>query len=339
MSDVPIQCSSNRRRALLLGHFSTVGDIQCLDLVERRVRQAGMPYDVAAFESEVRSAIKGSIKPEIADPDSYSHLVIICGPYWESFLAHRAFDIARYRHCKRIGINITMIDPLAQWKPFDVLLERDSEVTARPDLTFLVETDSVPVVGRCIIRQQEEYGVRQRHSAVISSIDSIIERRGYPVIDIDTRWPKQCNDGGLGSPAAVSSLIKRVDVLITNRLHGLVFALRNGVPALAVDSVAGGDKLTTQARVIGWPVCLQAEQATPEAMDAALDWCLGDAANNTIRRCQKKALKLLWNIEAEIDDALGNVKKRRSASAGKSINAVLQRARAVLLERGGSRSR
>jgi polysaccharide pyruvyl transferase WcaK-like protein len=46
------------------------------------------------------------------------------------------------------------------------------------------------------------------------------------------------------------------DVVVTTRLHGLVLALKQGVPVLAVDPVAGGARVATQAAAWGWPVLL-----------------------------------------------------------------------------------
>jgi polysaccharide pyruvyl transferase WcaK-like protein len=43
-------------------------------------------------------------------------------------------------------------------------------------------------------------------------------------------------------------VISRLDLVITMRMHGLVLALKHGVPALAVDPVAGGAKVTAQAQ-------------------------------------------------------------------------------------------
>ncbi|SFV30004.1 polysaccharide pyruvyl transferase family protein [Hyphomicrobium facile] len=296
--------SSAQQRALLLGHFSTVGDIQCLEFVKRCLANARLRYDVAAFGANVRSELKGSISPAMAEPRSYTHLVIVCGPCWPGLLQNHNFDIDQYGHCKRIGINLTMVEPLAVWNPFDVLLERDSDAATRPDLTFLVGTEKVPVLGRCLIKSQHEYGARQRHSKVIDSINDLIERRGLPVFDVDTRWPKASNAGGIGSPEGVSALIGVVDTLITNRLHGLVFALRNGVPVIAVDSVAGGDKVTAQARTLEWPVCLQADEATPEAMDAALNWCLTSEAHAAVLHSRERAQRLLAGIELQISEML-----------------------------------
>lgn len=295
------------QRALLLGHFSTVGDIQCLEFVKRCLANAGISYDIAAFGADVRGELKGSISPAMAEPRSYTHLVIVCGPCWLGLLQNHNFDIDQYAHCKRIGINLTMVEPLAKWNPFDVLLERDSDTATRPDLTFLVSTEKVPVLGRCLIKRQHEYGARQRHGKVIDSINDLIERRGLPVFDIDTRWPKASNAGGIGSPQGVSSLIGLVDTLITNRLHGLVFALRNGVPVIAVDSVAGGDKVTAQARTLEWPACLQADEATPEAMDEALNWCLTSDARAAALHSRERAQRLLAGIELQISAMLAPI--------------------------------
>src|SRR6185437_3274852 len=178
--------TSAPQRALLLGHFSTVGDIQCLELVGRCLANAGLGYDVAAFGADVRGALRDSISPDMAEPHSYTHLIVVCGPCWPRLLQKHNFDIDQYRHCKRIGINLTMVEPLSQWNPFDALIERDSDAAARPDLAFMVKTESIAVLGRCLIRTQEEYGIRQKHSKVVDSINDLIERRRLPVIDIDT---------------------------------------------------------------------------------------------------------------------------------------------------------
>ena len=81
---------------------------------------------------------------------------------------------------------------------------------------------------------------------------------------------------GLRSPAEVESLIARMDVVVTTRLHGLVLALKNGVPAIAVDTVAGGAKVTRQAEALGWSHVYPAEGLEPETLAAALDELAGD---------------------------------------------------------------
>jgi hypothetical protein len=78
----------------------------------------------------------------------------------------------------------------------------------------------------------------------------------------------------------LEAVIRRVDLMITTRLHGLVLALRNGIPALAVDPIAGGAKVTAQARAWDWPAIITTDpRGSPPYLDQArLDhwwrWCL-----------------------------------------------------------------
>ena len=65
--------------------------------------------------------------------------------------------------------------------------------------------------------------------------------------------------------AQVEAVIARADVVVTTRLHGLVLALKNGVPALAIDPVADGAKVAAQAAAWGWPVLLP--RSAPPVLD------------------------------------------------------------------------
>ena len=46
-----------------MGFFSTVGDIECLDIVGRWLEDLGIPYDVAPYHKDVRRAIPGALDP------------------------------------------------------------------------------------------------------------------------------------------------------------------------------------------------------------------------------------------------------------------------------------
>jgi hypothetical protein len=249
--------------------------------------------------------MKGAIAPSEAEPSHYSHLLVVCGPCYAGLLRKSGFDIGRYSHCHKIGINLTMVDPLGEWNPFDLLLERDSDQAVRPDLAFLARVERVPVAGRCVIRKQREYGDRQRHDLALMLIDDIIVRHKLPSIEIDTHWPRAGNLIIQNSATALTSLINRVDVLITNRLHGLVFALHSGVPALAIDAIAGGDKVSAQARVLNWPACTLAEEASQERMDAALMWCLSPEARSAAAAVRDAAISRVGRFEDDVAEVLG----------------------------------
>lgn len=69
---------------------------------------------------------------------------------------------------------------------------------------------------------------------------------------VDTRLdPRQWRNPS--TPGQLDSVLCRLDAVLTTRLHGLVLALRLGVPVLAVDPVNGGGKVGAQAAAWGWP--------------------------------------------------------------------------------------
>ena len=291
-------------RALVIGHFSTIGDVESLDFVEDVLKAENVAYDVAPYNAKFVPFIEGSVRIASVNPANYTHLIAVCGPLWPGFLAKHRVDFGRFAHCTRIGVNLTMVLPVEQWNPFHVLLERDSNWATRPDLTFLKDSGSVPVVGLCTIARQREYGDRQRHSEAVASFRSLIEARGLAAIEVDTRWPRQRNSGGLGSPAKVSSVIRRTDALLTNRLHGMVYALKAGVPVLALDPVFGGDKVLAQAKVLGWPAASTVEAASPDWLRRNLDWCLSADGRSAAVAVAGKASSLLQALPNELRSAL-----------------------------------
>ena len=291
-------------RALVIGHFSTIGDVESLELVEGILNEERIPYDIAPYKPKFVPFIERSVTITSVNPADYTHLIAVCGPFWPDFLARHKIDLTRFEHCIRIGVNLTMVLPLDEWNPFHVLLERDSSRTTRPDATFLQDTNMVPLAGLCTIARQREYGERQRHGEALGLFRHLIETRGLAAIEIDTRWPRERNSGYLGSPAEVISVIQRTDVLLTNRLHGMVYGLKAGVPVLALDPVLGGDKVMAQAKVVGWPAASTVEAATTEWLGEKLDWCLSAEGRASAGAIADNARSLLQSLPGELRSAL-----------------------------------
>ncbi|HRO15073.1 MAG TPA: polysaccharide pyruvyl transferase family protein, partial [Paracoccus sp. (in: a-proteobacteria)] len=241
------------RRALVTGHFSTVGDLEVLDQVEHRLRDLDMPFAVAPYTLDLLGLDPAWVDAASLDPADFTHLIVVCGPYGLDYPVKYPHVFGRFRHCTHVGINLTMVAPLAGCNPFDALLERDSDRTTRPDLSFLQREQRVPVVGLCLVRSQREYGARQLHDQAEERLRALLRRAGVAVVELDTTVPRSANRCGIGSAAEFESICARLDALVTTRLHGTVLALKNGVPVLAVDAIAGRDKVTRQAGVLDWP--------------------------------------------------------------------------------------
>src|SRR5262249_48039893 len=275
---------------------ASAGDLMTCDLACAWLRRAGRAYHVA-----LAPPFEGGVSWEKADPGDYSPVIFVCGPFgngWPvtDFLQH-------FSGCRMIGLNLTMLDPIDQWNPFDRLWERDSSVTARPDMAFLSAQPRAPIVGLVLIDNQPEYGERDAHHRANEALRRIAAQRGAAAVNIDTRL--DANATGLGSAGQIESLIARMDVILTTRLHGTVLAIKNGVPALALDSVVGGGKIRRQAEAIGWPCILAIENATDRALQDAFRYCMRAEARATAKDCAARARLRIEQMGEEVIDELG----------------------------------
>ncbi|MFG2091568.1 MULTISPECIES: polysaccharide pyruvyl transferase family protein [unclassified Spirillospora] len=226
---------------------ATAGDVLAMEAVGGALTGAGVECELA-WSPVLRP---GGVDLDTADPGRYTDVVFVCGPaHGEQVRGlHR-----RYARCRRIAVGVSVIDPDdPAVTGFDAVLARDAPAAGpRPDLSALLSAGSVPVVGVVLAPGQPEYGERGRHGAVEDELMGWLAVRSCARLPLDTRLDPR--DWRLFTTAAeLESVFRRLDLVVTTRLHGLVLALKNGVPALVVDPVGGGAKVSAQARVWGWP--------------------------------------------------------------------------------------
>lgn len=267
-------------RALIVGWASflhgeaTAGDVLAMETVRRVLSRTGVPCETAwspLFRPD-------DLHLDDAPAQRYTHLVFVCGPLHGGQVRelHR-----RYAGCRRIAVGVSVIDPHdPAVTGFDVVLPRDGGTgPPRRDLAAGTTTDTVPVVGVILAPGQPEYGGRRRRERVTEELTAWLHGRDCARVPIDTRldrtdW-RMCATAG-----QLESIVRRLDLVVTLRLHGLVLALKHGIPALAVDPVAGGAKVTAQARAWNWPAVVGAhttgdgETALPEGeLERWWEWC------------------------------------------------------------------
>ncbi|MFE0887628.1 polysaccharide pyruvyl transferase family protein [Streptomyces rochei] len=273
-----------RDRILVTGWFSflhgeaTAGDVLALRRVEEVLRQAGSAYDVVwspGFRAE-------GTHFEDLDPAAYSRLVFVCGPAhgWQVEELHR-----RFAHCVRIAVGVSVIDPGSPAVTgFHRVLARDAEGTG-PTLDLAARAPALParpVAGVVLTHGQHEYGGQRRHEEVAAALTRWLAGKDCARLELETRL--DAHDWRLcGTPAQLEAVLTRLDLVVTDRLHGLVLALRAGTPALAVDPVEGGAKVTAQARACGWPALVAAERLTEEALEHWWEWCLTGGRSEAVR--------------------------------------------------------
>ncbi|CAM5286411.1 hypothetical protein SROCM77S_00238 [Streptomyces rochei] len=257
---------------------ATAGDVLALRRVEEVLREAGLAYDVVwspGFQAE-------GTHFEDLDPAAYSRLVFVCGPAhgWQVEELHR-----RFAHCVRIAVGVSVIDPGSPAVTgFHRVLARDAEGTG-PTLDLAARAPALParpVAGVVLTHGQHEYGGQRRHEEVAAALTRWLAGKDCARLELETRL--DAHDWRLcGTPAQLEAVLTRLDLVVTDRLHGLVLALRAGTPALAVDPVEGGAKVTAQARACGWPALVAAERLTEEALEHWWQWCLTGGRSEAVR--------------------------------------------------------
>jgi hypothetical protein len=320
-------------RALVAGWFSfrngtaTGGDLLAAEVVCGWLRRANLPYDVA-----VAPPFAGGVSYDQADPAAYSHAVFVCGPFGDGTL-DQSF-LRRFAACHLIGLDLSLPFTRDAWNPFDVLIERDTPATANPELAFASNRPLVPVVGLCLV---DSYHGADTQSAG-RALRSLVAGREVAVVEIDTRLDE--NRFGMRSASEIESLLARMDVVLTTRLHGMVLALKNGVPALAVDPEPGGAKIMRQARTIGWPYAWSVDTVSKEALESAFDACLTVAARDRTHEISAAARARIAALETAFLSALaqlplGSPDRSRQTRAqpvqhGPRAGAVIARLRRML---------
>ncbi|MEX5294701.1 polysaccharide pyruvyl transferase family protein [Kocuria sp. CPCC 205268] len=271
-------------RTLVVGWSSvlhgeaTAGDVLAMDAVADALGTAGVPYDLAW--SEVMCP-PGGLRLEDADPARYTHLLFVCGPAAGRPVAglHE-----RFAHCRRIAVGVSVLDPGDPVTAgFHRVIARDRPGAAgRRDLAARPDPQLVPVLGVYLTSGQHEYGARRRHETVGAALEQWLGRLDAARLPLDTRLDPR--DWRLPATAAqAGSVVARLDTVVTMRMHGLVLALRAGVPAVAVDPVEGGGKVTAQARAWDWPAVVGTGDLGGDRLDELLRWCLSPAGRTAAR--------------------------------------------------------
>ncbi|MDG9687595.1 polysaccharide pyruvyl transferase family protein [Streptomyces sp. DH18] len=272
-------------RVLVTGWFSFLdGEVTAGDALAQRAVSASLDRLGIVHETAWSPAfVPAGLSLEEACPSRYEQLLFVCGPVHGAPFT-RLHE--RFASCRRVAVGVSVVDPDSRAvRGFHRILARDGpNAAALPDLAADAPASAAaPVVGVALTYGQGEYGDRRAHDRVAEVLLPWLARQDCARIDADTRlahddW-RHCR-----TPDQYLSLIGRLDLVVTDRLHGLVLALRAGVPVLAVDPVLGGAKVTAQSGVLRWPAMVGSEDLSTELLDHWWSWCLSPAGGAAARR-------------------------------------------------------
>jgi hypothetical protein len=289
--------SDGRKKLLVMGWFSftnghaTAGDLLSRDLVCGWLDAAGYAHDIACA-----APFDDGIDWTRTSPEDYAKVIFVCGPFQDGELERSVRS--HFKDTPLIGVNLSMVLPLEDYNPFHTLFERDSTRDARADIVFATEAPRVPVVGCCLVEPYDGGDTDTTDAAIAR----LLANQHVAVVHIDTRL--DTNSVGLRSMAEIESLIARMDVLVTTRLHGLVMALKNGVPAVAIDPERGGFKITRQAASAGWPAVLAVDELTDERLEKEFAYCLTETARDKAFECAARARQAVNDVHQGLLEAL-----------------------------------
>jgi hypothetical protein len=257
------------KRALIVGAFSdvnkacTFGDLQAAEVLGFWLTEKNIEFDVVNLVSKNNKNIGiDQVKPEI-----YHILIYVCGPFGiNSFLP---LDIKKFSHCKKISIDTSIVrdDVNMYGGRVDYLLPRDSKTVSNPDIVFNIQNKKVPVIGVFLVHEQGPEKLRC-HGKVQKAIWHFFNKEKYARLDLDTLITagKHKNKTRVLSVDILESFICKCDAVISTRLHGVVYSLKNKIPVLAIDPIIGGHKVQKQAESISWPAFLRGEDITGETI-------------------------------------------------------------------------
>lgn len=292
---VPRRRTPGAHLALVMGHFTfddwyaTFGDTEAMRVVVGWLERAGIAYDVACHPANGYAGVDLAC----VDPAQYTIAIFVCGP-WTPY--DQSVFLDRFAHCTTIGVNVSIVDPSAD--RFDHVWPRDAGGRSAPDVVFSsMPAPSGPVAGVFMVHEQPEYGLQQRHSRVAECVDAYFAGSPTVRVPLDTLYVG--NTTSARDTAQLDALLRRLDFVITSRLHGFVLALRAGVPAIALDPIAGGGKVTAQARSVEWPYVIGCEALTAERLASVVDECLAGGSGAAVERSVSLARSAVSAIEEE----------------------------------------
>lgn len=296
--------ADGQARVLVVGWFSfvdgeaTAGDVGAAEAVCAELAAAGISHETAwspHFRPEGLSLGE-------AEERGHTDLVFVCGPV----SGHQVRSLHRsFQHCHRVAAGVSVVDPDdAAARGFHTILPRDVEGEGgRRDLAPGAPPGRhVPVVGIIQAPGQPEYGARSAHPEVHQRIGHWLVSKDCARVPLDTRLDTRDGRHCAGT-GQFDALIARMDLVVTTRLHGLVLALRNGVPALAVDPVAGGAKVAAQGRAWDWPVAtVDGPAYGPDTgdLDQLWHWCRSQGREAARSRAAEPASHLLGELVAAL---------------------------------------
>jgi len=299
----------NPLKAVIFGHFSfpggggTFGDLEALEVVQEWLYDLRVGFDVVTNHED---GVEGIDISEVRT-EEYGIFIFVCGPWYSTGKIHAKL-LDDFNHCYKIGVNLTTF--VEGSAGFDQLLSRDNLIERNVDIAFGRQLSDLPVAGILLIERQKTYGFKQRHQYIKKVVNKYLESKTLAPIWLDTN--ASLNQMGIKTPEQFESIIKKTDFVITDRLHGVVLSLKNSVPVIAIDPVEGGGKVSAQAKALGWPLLLKAEEFSMDELHKAVNKLLTSDYSSDLARSRARAEESIEKSRRDFNQAVGEAQVAES---------------------------
>ncbi len=290
----------------------TIGDLLAVQSVISRLAASGF----FVLHASVTSAfgLQGrNVSIDAVDPRDVGLLIFVCGPMLKDHPVCEIFE--RFIRCRKIGVSVSLMASGAPnyVQPFDMVFAREGGSRRYEDVAILAPLTYGPTnhaqrggirVGLALRGRQIEYGADQCLDETVcelaeAAIGRLSASRPVEVVRIEHHLAHSGR-----TPPEIERLYQECDLIITSRFHGGVLALRNMIPYIAIDQIAGGAKVSSLMNPTGWPYVFRADSVAMETVCNTAEHLIAESPVPLMReiaeRCRIAAGLTLDALEAEI---------------------------------------
>ena len=215
--------------------------------------------------------------------------IFVCGP----LIGHQQMQdlLSTGPAARKFAAGVTVLDTQAAFNAaFDGILARDGQPDSAFDLALArfagVEAPAPPPdgpVALCLLGAPSQL---PSHAAAARLLREAIAETGVPTMTIDTVIHPISN-----TPDKILRDFLKPSSVATTRLHGALYALACGRPAIAIDQVPGGSKVSANLKKIGWPLVFRADQVEAADIRRAFAMAMSDDIIPIVARCRADAIR------------------------------------------------
>jgi hypothetical protein len=234
------------------------------------------------------------------DPREVDFLIFVCGPLIPESESFQQLT-KHFETTRSLAVGVSIL-PSASL-PFQVILARDGTDDAFGDFAFDPSefpqrvSEGVGQPGLCLRGHQREYGEENCLHGVAGDIaHQIVERFSDAPLILDTRL-----HGEARAASRIIEAFRRCSFVVTTRLHGALLALALGRPAVAIDQIRGGAKVSGELGRLGWPLTYRADhEGVAEEILRSIDCLQRSATTQSLHAVQAVMRRSIARIQARL---------------------------------------